>query len=101
MVSMMATSPGPMGGLRMVRSFQQMLQDMGCNVVPGHCSIGGAMNIFGEDGSILDERTRTKVETACGQMVHFARFEANRDHDCKIMQEMKRQKNMGEYGSTE
>eukprot|EP00467_Chlorarachnion_reptans_P013598 CAMPEP_0114505928 /NCGR_PEP_ID=MMETSP0109-20121206/11129_1 /TAXON_ID=29199 /ORGANISM="Chlorarachnion reptans, Strain CCCM449" /LENGTH=223 /DNA_ID=CAMNT_0001684429 /DNA_START=281 /DNA_END=952 /DNA_ORIENTATION=+ len=102
-VTVMATSPGKMGGLRMVRSLQEMLQDMGCIVIPGHCSFGGARNLFNEKdgGSLKDERAKGKVETACSQLVHHARFEANRERDCRIVRAIKKQKVLGEYGSVD
>lgn len=34
-IAVMATSPGPMGGLRMLRSLHQYLLDMGAIIVPG------------------------------------------------------------------
>lgn len=100
-VSVMATSPGPMGGMRMVRSLQKFLNDMGAVVIAGHCSIGGASKAFAENGTLVDERAKSKVESACGQLVHFARFEANRAADCKIMRELRRLKCTGEYGSVD
>eukprot|EP01047_Picozoa_sp_COSAG01_P072005 COSAG01_NODE_11339_length_1954_cov_4.120755_2_plen_115_part_00 len=100
-ITVMATSPGPMGGIRMVRSLQQMMMDMGGVVIPGHCSVGGAMKVFDADGKIVDERSMSKVKACAGQLVHFARFEANRAHDCQVFEELMKLQNMGEYGSTD
>lgn len=85
----------------MLRSLQQMMQDMGGIVIPGHSSIGGAMKVFDKDGTLVDERSIAKVKAASGQLVHFARFEANRDHDCQVFNELMKLRNMGEYGSTD
>ena len=98
-VSVMATSPGPMGGIRVVRTMQQMLQDMGAVVIPGHCTLGHAYKLFDTaTGQLTDETARKKVEAACGNLLHFARFEANRDKDDCIVRLLKKQRLMGEYG---
>jgi len=96
----MATSPGQIGGLRMVRSLQQFLQDMGAVTIPGNVAIGGGFKAFDENDA-LDERNAAKVQAVCGQLMHFARFEANRDSHCSVLQELKRQQCMAEYGNLE
>jgi chromate reductase len=87
-VTIMATSPGPMGGLRMVRSLDQMMADMGAVVVPGANAIGSAFKVFDEDGNIQDERTKAKVDTTFENLVHFCRYEANREADCAVAKEV-------------
>lgn len=99
--TVMATSPGAMGGLRMCRSFQEMLQDMGALIIPSHCTLGKGFSLFDENGALVNERAKTKVEAACGQMVHFARFEANRDKDSLVVNAIRTQQVAGEYGSVE
>ena len=99
-VAIMATSPGPMGGLRMIRSLAVMLSDMGATVIPGSNAIGNAFQVF-NDGTITDERTIAKIEATCGNLVHFCRYEANRDHDCAVATAFMRQHNMGEYGQVD
>jgi NAD(P)H-dependent FMN reductase len=54
-VTVMAPSPGPMGCLRMVRSWNQMLQDMFATV------IGSAFDVFDKDGTLKDERAISKI----------------------------------------
>jgi len=77
-----------------------MLSDMGAICVPSHCTLGKAMAIFdNEDLTLQDDRSQKKVSTAVGQLLHFARFEANRDKNCELMQSVKRAENAGEYGS--
>jgi NAD(P)H-dependent FMN reductase len=101
-VGIMATSPVPMGGMRMLRSMQQFLQDMGAVIVPGHKSIGGAYKVFDKDGTIMDERTQSKIDAAAGQVVHFARIEANRERDCGIgVAEIQKLSNMEKYGKVD
>ena len=97
--SVMATSPGPMGGLRMVRSMQQMLTDMGANIVPGANAIGSAFNVFDPaTGAIKDDVAKSKIEATCGNLVHYCRYDANREADCAIFHELQ---NMGEYGQVD
>jgi len=99
LVTIISTSPGSLGGLRMQRSFQLMLQDMGSVVIPSNCSLGGSHKLFDEAGNLQDERAQSKLEAACGQLLHFARFEANRDKDDCIVKLIKEQKLDGEYGA--
>ena len=99
-IAVLSTSPGAMGGLRMQRSFMTMLSDMGAICVPSHCTLGKAMAIFdNEDLTLQDDRSQKKVSTAVGQLLHFARFEANRYKNCELMQSVKGAENAGEYGS--
>jgi chromate reductase len=100
--SVMATSPGPMGGLRMIRSLQHMLADMGSIIVPGSNAIGNAFDVFGKkDGKIKDEVAIAKIEATCGNLVHFCRYEANREADCAIYEEIQNLTTMGEYGQVD
>ena len=98
-VTVMATSPGPMGGLRMIRSLNQMLQDMGSTVVPGSNAIGSAFKVFGEDGTIKDERTKAKIDTTCENLIQYCRYQANRETECAVARAMLT--NMGEYGNVD
>lgn len=100
-VDIMATSPGPMGGLRMLHSMHQFMQDMGAVVVPGHNSVGSANKVFDSDGNVMDEKKQTKSNAAAKQVVHFARYEANRERDFGIFAEMQKLSNMGEYGKVD
>jgi NAD(P)H-dependent FMN reductase len=99
-MSVMATSPGPMGGLRTIRSLNQLLQDMGAVVIPGNNAIGNAFSVF-KDGTIADERSQAKVQATCGNLVHFCRYEANREQDCAVAREIYKAHNMGEYGQVD
>lgn len=99
-MSVMATSPGPMGGLRTIRSLNQLLQDMGAVVIPGNNAIGNSFSVF-KDGTIADERSQAKVQATCGNLVHFCRYEANREQDCAVAREIYKAHNMGEYGQVD
>ena len=104
--TIMATSPGAMGGLRMIRSMNTFMQDMGAIVVPGHHSIGNAYKVFDPSKAdvteaITDERTKSKIDGACGNLINFCRYQANREQDCTIAKEMQKLCNMGEYGQVD
>ena len=99
-VGLMGTSPGAMGGMRMLRSFATFLSDMGATVVPGHNAVGRSHQVM-KDGKVVDERTQSKIDAACGQLVHFARYEVNRERDCKVYEEYLNQTTMGEYGAVD
>jgi len=97
-VLLMSASPGTMGGIRCLRSLQQMMQDMGAFVVPGNNSIGNAFQTFDRDGQLCDERALRKVEASAYQMVRYSRFHTNRDGDVVMDDNIMRMHNMGEYG---
>jgi len=99
--AVMATSPGPMGGLRMVRSLNQMLHDMGCTVLSGSNAIGNSYKVFDNDGCVNDEYTKAKIEATCANLVHFCRYEANREQECAVAREFFKLNNMGEYGQVD
>ena len=100
--SVMATSPGPMGGLRMIRSMQQMLADMGANIVPGANAIGSAFDVFDPaTGAIKDEVAKSKIEATCGNLVHYCRYDADREADCAVYHELQHLTTMGEYGQVD
>lgn len=100
-VTVMATSPGPMGGLRMIRSMNQMLQDMGATVIPGANAVGNSFDVFDKDGAVKDDKTKAKIETTCENLISYCRYEANREHECAVAQEVLELKNMGEYGQVD
>jgi hypothetical protein len=87
-----------MGGLRMIRSLQHMLADMGTTIVPGANAIGNSFDIFDKDGTIHDPVAISKIQATCGNLVHFCRYEANRESDCAISNEIQTLTTMGEYG---
>ena len=85
----------------MIRSLQHMLADMGSIIVPGANAIGNAFDVFDTDGKIHDKVAIAKIEATCGNLVHFCRYEANRDADCAIYEEIQNLTTMGEYGQVD
>merc|ERR1719183_2542302 len=94
--SVMATSPGRMGGMRMCAQLDDQLAGMGCIIIHSHVAIGGAFKAFDKDGKLTDDRAKQKINVACGQVFHFAKFEANRASDDLINTEMQKLKLYGE-----
>ena len=60
-VGLMATSPGGMGGIRMLPRLREELCDLAAIVVPGSVSVGSAMTAFDDDGRITDEGTSRRI----------------------------------------
>jgi NAD(P)H-dependent FMN reductase len=83
-VSVMATSPGPMGCLRMVRSLNQMLQVMFATIVPGANAIGSAFDASDKDRAMKEERAISKIEATCENLEHFCPYETDREQDCDV-----------------
>lgn len=60
-VGLMATSPGAMGGIRMLPRLREALSDLGAIVVPNPVAIGSGMSAFDEEGSLTDESNQKRV----------------------------------------
>ncbi len=60
-IGLMATSPGAMGGIRMLPRLREALCDLGAIVIPGPVAIGGAMTAFDEDGNLIDEGNQKRI----------------------------------------
>ena len=73
-VGLMATSPGAMGGIRMLPRLRESLSDLGAVVIPGPVAIGGAMNAFDEEGSLTDEGNQKRVAALIDNLVQTARI---------------------------
>ena len=68
-IGLMATSPGAMGGIRMLPRLREALGDLGAIVIPGPVAIGGAMNAFDDDGNLIDEGNQKRVKTLIETLV--------------------------------
>lgn len=60
-VSLMAASPGALGGLRGLVHVRAILGNLGCIVLPGQVTLGRASRAFGDEGTITDEKQRERV----------------------------------------
>ena len=60
-VGLMATSPGAMGGIRMLPRLREALNDLGAIVVPGPVAVGSAMKTFDQNGDLRDNKIRDRI----------------------------------------
>ena len=73
-VGLMATSPGPMGGIRMLPRLREALADLGAIVIPGPVAVGSSIKAFDADGNIIDQGTAKRIETLIDTIAHEARL---------------------------
>lgn len=60
--AIMAASPGALGGLRGLVTLRSLLGNIGVFVLPTQVTVAAAHDAFAADGSLKDERLRTRVE---------------------------------------
>lgn len=94
-----SASPGPMGGSRATNPMRQLLQNCSVNVLPDTVAVGSAFKAFKDDGSMADAKQEKYLHGAIGQLIHYARANANREITCKIMQEVGRMGQCNDYGA--
>jgi len=73
-VGLMATSPGPMGGIRMLPRLREALHDLGAMVVPGPIAVGSAMNTFDADGNLTDDGMAGRIKSLIDTLTKTAGF---------------------------
>ena len=76
-VGLMATSPGAMGGIRMLPRLREALCDLGAVVVPGSVSVGRATNVFDDNGSLTDDKAVKRLEDVIDTLIETAGIQAN------------------------
>ena len=67
--SIMATSPGALGGLRGLYALRELLMNISVQVHPNMRSVGSGFTAFDEGGDLKDEALRASVEALGAQMV--------------------------------
>ena len=60
--SLMAASPGGLGGMRGLVHLRSILGNIGVIVLPDQIAVSKAFEAFAEDGSLIDEKQRGRVE---------------------------------------
>ena len=60
-VTLMSTSPGGLGGLRGLVHLRAILGNIGCIVLPGQVAVGSAYQMFGEDGTLTNEKQQQAI----------------------------------------
>ncbi|MCB1955388.1 MAG: NAD(P)H-dependent oxidoreductase [Rhodocyclaceae bacterium] len=71
--AVMATSPGPMGGVRVLFHLRDILGYLGLHVIPQQLGVGQAGKAIGADGRLADERQQGMFDGALGALVDTAR----------------------------
>ena len=70
-VSLLATSPGAVGGLRTLVSVRTILGNLGMIVLPKQFALPNARQAFDTDGTLVDEAARKQVSDVSEQLVSF------------------------------
>lgn len=68
--SIMATSPGALGGLRGLYQLRELLQNIQVTVLPNMRAIGQAHAAFDKDGNLTDQKQQTAVQQLGTQTVN-------------------------------
>ena len=70
--AVLATSPGPMGGMRVLFHVRDILGYLGMHVIPQQLGVGNAGSAFADDGRLANERQQGMLDAALGALVHAA-----------------------------
>lgn len=68
-VGVMSASPGAFGAVKSASQIRQILQHMGCHVLPGECSLGKAHEAFDASGAFKEARTAALVKKTAAALV--------------------------------
>ena len=69
---MMATSPGPLGGLRGLRAARDVLSNLGTTVLAEQVSLRKAFEQFDEADELQKEGSRDQVARLCERLTRIA-----------------------------
>lgn len=69
--TIMAASPGGLGGIRALVPLRMLLGNIGLHVHPSQLAIGSVAKLIDSNGVLSDEATRTKLESLGKQAVEF------------------------------
>lgn len=67
-----ASSPGKLGGVRALGHLRPVLMNVGVEVVTPQCSVGGAGQVFDEEGNLTDARATGMMENVCRTLCRHA-----------------------------
>ncbi|MGE3163461.1 MAG: NADPH-dependent FMN reductase [Planctomycetota bacterium] len=71
--AVMASSPGPLGGIRVLFHVRDILGYLGMLVIPQQLAVGKAAEVIGADGRLTDEKQQGALESVCRSLVDAAR----------------------------
>ncbi|MEM7198143.1 MAG: NAD(P)H-dependent oxidoreductase [Pseudomonadota bacterium] len=72
-VMILASSPGPLGGVRVMPRLRDMLCELGCIVMPGFFTLPGAGSAFQEDGSFVNPDKQAALDVRCQAFIGFVK----------------------------
>lgn len=72
------SSPGALGGMRMLPHLRQVLMNLGLQVITEQVAVGSAENAFDHHGDLVNERVRQQMATLARELVYRARNDADR-----------------------
>lgn len=71
--ALVATSPGPLGGLRGLVHVRAILSGIGVHVVPGDVAVGNGFQAFTEEGGLADEGVAARLRGTVEVLVRTTR----------------------------
>jgi chromate reductase len=69
--ALMAASTGALGGLRGLFALRELLQNINVTVLPGMQAVGGAHQLFDDNGDLKDEKTAGNIKNLAVSLVGF------------------------------
>ncbi|MFG6179557.1 NADPH-dependent FMN reductase [Halomonas sp. THAF12] len=70
LAAVVAASPGGLGGLRGLALIRQLLGNIGVTVLPDQLAVAKAGDAFADDGQLVDDSQRDKLDAICRRLVH-------------------------------
>ncbi|MDJ0939306.1 MAG: NAD(P)H-dependent oxidoreductase [Woeseiaceae bacterium] len=67
--TLLGASPGALGGIRALPHLRQILGNLGVFVLPAQVSLGGAGRAFDDNGELVQNSDRSRVDSAVTQLV--------------------------------
>jgi chromate reductase len=70
-VGLMAASPGPLGGMRVLRHLRTVLGDLGCIILPGPLALRKAHEAFADSGDLQNDQQREAAKALGREVVRW------------------------------
>jgi chromate reductase, NAD(P)H dehydrogenase (quinone) len=70
--AVISASPGMYGGVRSLQLAQQLLLKLGCDIVPGQCTLPHANNAFDAEGHLTEPHALMSVRETAAKLVALA-----------------------------
>lgn len=69
LAAVLSASPGGFGGMRSLTLARQLLTNLGVTVLPDQLALPRAGQAFAEDGQLVDESVRDRLDQVCARLV--------------------------------